>query len=84
MKNLTANKEWVEMRDNIRRAIHSLDVCWKCQKVSECHKYILGHTVLVWLCKGCLIEMEKPLPERSKNRSKATAQNFPASWGGFH
>lgn len=84
MQDVMAEREWMEMRDNIRRAVHSLEVCWKCQKVAECQKYVLGQTVLVWLCKGCLTEMEKPLPRRPKSRGKAAAQKFPASWGEFH
>jgi hypothetical protein len=71
MTDVKAHKEWLEMRNNVRRAVQSLELCWKCQKVSECQKYVLGQTVLVWLCKECMVEMEKPLPERLKSRSRA-------------
>jgi len=84
MKDVAAEKEWVEMRKNIHRAVHSLEVCWKCQRVSECQKYILGHTILVWMCKGCMGELERPLPERLKNRGTAVVPTSPASGGGFH
>ena len=52
MTELTTTQEMMEMRENIRRAVGSLEVCWRCQKVSECQKYILGNLVLVWLCGG--------------------------------
>lgn len=67
------HKESLEMRNNVRRAVQALELCWKCQKVSECQKYVLGQTVLVWLCRGCMAEMEKPLPERLKQRSRIAA-----------
>ena len=81
MTKFTAAKEWIEMRDNVRRVVHSLEVCWKCQRVSECQKYILGQTVLVWLCKGCLAEMEKPARVRPKGRVRAPAENLLDAWG---
>jgi len=73
MNILNTKQEWLEMRRNILRAVHSLELCWKCQKICECQKYVLGHTVLVWLCKGCWSEMEKPQPGRSKSRNRAAA-----------
>ena len=73
MTKLTPTHEWVEMRDNIRRAVNSLDVCWRCQRVSECQKYVLGNLVLVWLCGGCMSEMEQPEPLRPKRRSRVPA-----------
>ena len=84
MTKLMVGTEWVEMRDNIRRAVLSLEVCWKCQRVAECSKHILGQTVLVWLCKGCQSQMEKPQPERPKARSRSAATNTPRILGGFH
>lgn len=59
-------QECKAMRDNIRRVVESLEVCWKCQRVSPCQKYVLGNVVLVWLCKGCVQEMEQPRPRRTK------------------
>jgi hypothetical protein len=82
MQNPTANRDLMEMRNNIRHAVNSLEVCWKCQNVSECNKYVLGHTVLVWLCKGCLSEMEKQHPERPRVRSRGALQSLPSAWKG--
>ena len=83
MRDLTVTKEWFEMRNNIRRVVNSLEVCWKCQRVSECEKYILGQTVLVWLCEGCQGEMDKPGQVQRKRRVRAPAENLLDPWGTF-
>ena len=70
MTELTPAKDWVAMRENIRRAVDALDVCWRCQRVSECQKYILGNMVLVWLCQGCLAEMEQARLTPAGNRQR--------------
>lgn len=54
----------LEMRENVRRVVESLDVCWRCQNVTECRRHVLGNLVLVWLCAGCLQEMEHLQVER--------------------
>ena len=71
MTELTPVQDWVEMRENIRRAVSALEVCWRCQRVSECQRYILGNLVLVWLCPDCLKEMEQPQMPRARRRSRA-------------
>ena len=71
MTELTPAKDWVAMRENIRRAVSSLEVCWRCQRVSECQKYVLGNMVLVWLCQGCLTEMEQARLSPPKNRHRS-------------
>ncbi len=83
MSELTPTKEWIEMRDNIRRAVDSLELCWRCQRVSECQKYILGNTILVWLCKSCLEEMEQPRAGRGKSRSRNPLSKLVDSEGPF-
>jgi hypothetical protein len=70
---MTETEDLLEMRENVRRAVSSLDVCWRCQRVSECQKYILGNLVLVWLCKGCIGEMEQPAAPKPKRRSRVAA-----------
>ena len=64
MTELTPTKDWIEMRENIQKAIGSLEVCWKCQRVAECQKYVLGNMVMVWLCRKCLTELERPRLDR--------------------
>ena len=70
MTELTPVQDWIEMRENIRRAVGALEMCWRCQRVSECQRYILGNLVLVWLCQGCLKEMEQPQMPRTKRRNR--------------
>ncbi len=53
--------ELKEMRDNIRREVFSLELCWKCQRISSCKKTVLGETVIVWVCKTCLHEAKQLL-----------------------
>ncbi|MBI4459747.1 MAG: hypothetical protein HY648_06785 [Acidobacteria bacterium] len=69
MTELTPTRDWIAMKENIQKAISSLEVCWKCQQVSECQKYVLGNLVMVWLCNGCLADLERPrLDRRIANR----------------
>ena len=42
-----------EERENIRRAVQALEICWCCQRVSECGQVVLGGMVVTWLCPGC-------------------------------
>ena len=78
MKGVMAPSEWIQMRENIRRVVGSLEVCWRCQRVSECRKYILGNTVGVWLCNDCLGEMERPYQSRVLNRNRMPQQVLPS------
>jgi hypothetical protein len=73
MTERTQTENFPEMRENVRRAVQSLDVCWRCQKVSECRKYILGNLVLVWLCEPCMVRMDQPQPPRTRRRRRVPA-----------
>lgn len=73
MQPLTTGKELVQMQENVRRAVQALELCWRCQRVSECQKYILGNMVLVWLCPGCLTELYQPASGPSKRHNRSTA-----------
>lgn len=73
---LTSNQTLKQMKDNVRSVVESLDVCWRCQNVSECHRHVLGNLVLVWLCSGCLAEMEllnAARPQRARKPRKILA-----------
>jgi hypothetical protein len=70
MQQLMAGKELVEMQENVRRAVHALELCWRCQRVSECQKYVLGNMVLVWLCPGCLVELHQPASTSPKRQRR--------------
>ncbi len=71
MQQLKAGGELVQMRENVRQAVQALEVCWRCQRVSECQKYVLGNMVPVWLCPGCLTELHQPqcVPSKSLNHT---------------
>ena len=87
MQQVKEGQEMVEMRANVRRAVESLELCWRCQRVSECQKYVLGNMVLVWLCPGCLMDLHQPQavsekPQRRVARPRKTVTANPASVGG--
>jgi len=50
-------KELGEMRDNIRRSVNALELCWRCQKVAECDQGFVDDGGPVWLCPGCFLEL---------------------------
>ena len=70
MQQLLAGKEMAQMQENVRRAVQALELCWRCQRVSECQKYVLGNMVLVWLCPGCLVELHQPASSVSKRQRR--------------
>ena len=43
----------IEERANIRRAVLALEICWRCQRVTECRQVVLGEMVATWLCSSC-------------------------------
>ena len=79
MPEVTPVKDWVKLRENVRRAIGALEVCWRCQRVSECQKYILGNMVLVWLCGGCLTELQQPTAAARRHRTASLTSARPAA-----
>jgi hypothetical protein len=50
-------KELITMRANIREKIGLLELCWSCQKVSECRQWLINEMVPVWLCEKCVEEV---------------------------
>ena len=70
MKAVKTPNEWIQMKENIRRIVASLEVCCNCKRVSECLKYILGNTVEVWSCNVCLGEIKRPYRSRFQNRNR--------------
>ena len=73
MLELKEGQEMVQMKENVRRAVDALELCWRCQRVSECQKYVLGNMVLVWLCPGCLTELHQPQFVSAKARTRRVA-----------
>jgi hypothetical protein len=62
------------MRENTRRSVAALEVCWSCQRVSDCATAIVDDSVPVWLCAECL---SKFLSEEELNKLL-----WPAPWEG--
>jgi hypothetical protein len=79
MQELMAGKELNEMQENVRRAVNALELCWRCQRVSECQKYVLGNMVLVWLCAGCLVELHQPASAPPKRQRRPGPARKPVS-----
>jgi hypothetical protein len=52
-KSMTETEELSQMRDNIRRSVDALELCWSCQRVSECEPATVDDGPPVWLCSAC-------------------------------
>ncbi|MGH9784614.1 MAG: hypothetical protein ACRD88_10540 [Terriglobia bacterium] len=70
MQQVAVGKELAEMQENVRRVVQALELCWRCQRVSECQKYVLGSMVLVWLCPRCLVELHQPASSPPKRQRR--------------
>jgi len=42
-----------EMRNNVRRGVNALEICWSCEKLCEVSKTVLSGGHRVWLCGPC-------------------------------
>ena len=50
---MTEFEELSQMRENIRRSVDALEICWSCQKVSECEPVVVDDSAPVWMCSTC-------------------------------
>ena len=50
---LTEVEEISHMKDNIRRSVDSLELCWSCERVAECEPSAVDDGPPVWLCAEC-------------------------------
>ena len=57
---LTELDELHEMRENIRRSLKALELCWSCQRVSECEQDVVDDAAPVWLCAECRSKVHAP------------------------
>ena len=46
-------QELTQMRENIRRHVDALELCWSCQRISECDQVTVDDGASVWLCQDC-------------------------------
>ena len=45
------------MSENVRVNLKMLEVCWSCERVSECQHWLVNDSVPVWLCGECVEEV---------------------------
>ena len=50
---MTEAEELSQMRDNIRRSVDALELCWSCQRVCECEPVTVDDGPPVWMCSDC-------------------------------
>lgn len=50
---MAETEELIQMRENIRRSVDALELCWSCQRVSECEPATVDDGPPVWLCSDC-------------------------------
>ena len=43
-----------QMRENVRRSVDLLELCWSCQRICECQHGLVDDGAPVWLCQECL------------------------------
>ena len=55
---LAERRELREMREAVRSSVEALELCWSCQKVSECKARTIDDAPLVPLCPTCLHSIE--------------------------
>jgi len=61
----TEFRELVTMRENIREKVGLIELCWSCQKVSECRQWLINDMVPVWLCGHCVDEVSCRMTDES-------------------
>jgi hypothetical protein len=66
-------KELIAMRHNIREKVGLLELCWSCQKVSECQQWLINESIPVWLCGKCVEEVSYRMTEGSGMPLSVTA-----------
>lgn len=49
----TELEELEAMRRNVRQSVEALELCWSCQRVSDCDIAVVDDAAPVWLCRDC-------------------------------
>ena len=60
-------RELKEMKENIRRSVNALELCWSCQRICECEQGIVDDAAPVYLCTGCRGKFSCYQPVRAEN-----------------
>lgn len=66
-------RELITMRENIREKVGLLELCWSCQKISECQQWLINEMVPVWLCNRCVDEVSYRMTDESGMPLSVTA-----------
>ncbi len=75
-------RELITMRANIREKVGLLELCWSCQKISECRQYLINETVPAWLCGKCVDEVSYRMTDDTGLPLSVTARaNSPHAHG---
>ncbi len=46
-------KELIRIEENVRRNANALELCSRCEKISECQQAVCDDGLPVWLCADC-------------------------------
>lgn len=46
-------RELTRMKENIRRSVDALELCWGCERICECEEGMVDDAAPVWLCTEC-------------------------------
>ena len=58
-------QELKSLRENVSRIVNSLELCWGCERISECEQWTAKPEVSLWLCKECLSSVSRRLQKHS-------------------
>lgn len=70
---LTEAEELSNMRDNVRRSVNALELCWACQRIAECEQGVVDDGGPVWLCRECFLQL------RGRQQSEPGALFWPTA-----
>ena len=62
----TEMQELRQMRDNIRRSVQALELCWSCQSICDGEAVIIGDGPPVSLCSACSEQVGSTAKERGQ------------------
>ena len=68
---LTEVEELRGLKNNIRRGVNALEICWSCEVVCEASAWKLEGRRQVWLCPACYERQKKHLLEAVQKTLRA-------------
>lgn len=61
------------MRRNVRQSVDALELCWSCQRISDCDIAVVDDAAPVWLCQDCQAKL--------LSRKDLEEMLWPSPWG---